>query len=196
VSAPSTTTSTTTGAGPRQPLFDLSGIDLSGMVMPPAELERWLPHRTTMALLDGIVWHSPDFHQGVAAHITRDDEFWVSGHFPGRPMLPGVLMVEMGAQVALFLYNKRMPRPKVAAFTRIEDCTFRAAVAPGDRLFILCQEHRLNSRMFISDVQGWIEGKRLAFEARITGVSIDQYMDNLFPGVSGANGASTDGKSR
>lgn len=165
-------------AGGKAPIFDLAAIDLTARALSRQELERWNPHRGDMALIDWIVWHSPDFRQGVALKQVRREEFWVPGHFPGKPMFPGVLMIETGAQLGVFLYNARFPKPKIAAFTRIEDASFRSAVEPGDNLLILSQEVRFSPRRFVSDIQGWVldehhKPDRLAFDARIHGMAID-----------------------
>jgi 3-hydroxyacyl-[acyl-carrier-protein] dehydratase len=125
-----------------------------------------------MAMLDWVVWHAADFTRGVGLKLVRSDEFWVEGHFPGRPMFPGVLMIETGAQLASFLYNSRFVKPRLPVFTRIEDASFRAAVVPGDELYLLCQDVKFSQKRFISDIQGIVAGK-IAFEARITGMSGD-----------------------
>ena len=159
------------GEAPRQPklIVDLEGIDLGGKVLSRTDLERWNPHRGPFVQLDGVVWTLPDFSQGVGVKHVRDDEFWVAGHFPGRPMMPGVLMVEAGAQLASYLYYSRIGAPCIAGFTRIENTVFRGKVVPGDDLYLLCREVKYRPRLFISDVQGIVEG-RLVFESRITGM--------------------------
>jgi 3-hydroxyacyl-[acyl-carrier-protein] dehydratase len=152
-------------------LFNLDGIDLSRRLLNREQLERWNPHRGQMALIDHVVWYSDDFKRGVALKHVRDDEFWVPGHFPGRPMLPGVLMIESGAQLATFLYNVRFPEPRIAAFIRLDEATFRAPVVPGDDLYLICQEVKFTPRRFSSDIQGMVDGK-VAFDARITGMAV------------------------
>lgn len=159
------------GAGSKPVLFDLDGIDLAARLISRQRLESWNAHRGQMALLDWVVWHTPDYTRGIGLKHVRDDEFWVPGHFPGRPMLPGVLMIETGAQLASYLYNARFPKPKIAAFTRIEDASFRAAVGPGDDLYLLAREVRVSPKRFISDIQGYVDN-RVVFEARITGMAV------------------------
>jgi 3-hydroxyacyl-[acyl-carrier-protein] dehydratase len=158
-------------AGARPTLIDLSTIDLSARLLSRQQIERWNAHRGAMAMIDWIIWYSSDFKLGVALKQVRADEFWVDGHFPGRPMLPGVLMIESGAQLASFLYNIRFPEPKIAAFIRIEEATFRTPVAPGDDLYLLCREVKFTPKRFSSDIQGLVGGK-VAFEARITGMAL------------------------
>ncbi len=150
-------------------LFDVSGLDLAQTVLTRTDLERWNAHRGHMAQLDGIVWHADDYSKGVAIKHVRDDEFWVDGHFPGDPIMPGVLMVEAGAQLANFLFFVRRKKEAIAGFTRIEDTVFRDKVKPGDDLLILCRDIKYHPRRFISDIQGLVDG-RVVFSSKITGM--------------------------
>lgn len=159
-------------AASKQPLIDLSGIDLRANVADRAGIAEWIPHRDQMALLDTIVWHDEEFSSGVARWAVRDDEFWVSGHFPAKAMLPGVLQVEAGAQLACYLYNRRYARTNPAAFLRIEDAVFRLQVEPGHDFYLLCKEVKCSTRRFITQVQGVIHGDQIAFEARIHGMNM------------------------
>src|SRR5438552_13609490 len=91
---------------PPQLLFDISGIDLNHLEFGPDEILRQNPHRDHMEQLNGIVWVDPSNFKILGYKDVRDDEFWVSGHIPGRPLLPGVLMLEAGAQAACFFIKK------------------------------------------------------------------------------------------
>jgi 3-hydroxyacyl-[acyl-carrier-protein] dehydratase len=153
-------------------VIDLSQIDLTKLMYTREQVMQHIPHRGDMLLIDGIVWESADHTKGVAIKRIRGDEFWVKGHFPERPLLPAVLMVEAGAQLACFLYNIRMPEPKIVAFVRIDNAAFRSMVQPGDNLYLLCSETKFGRRRFVSDIQGVVNG-RLAFEASISGMNVD-----------------------
>lgn len=158
------------GAGVRQ-LFEIGGIDLTKRIFDRDAIARLNPHRGEMALLDAIVWTTADYKQGLALKQIKSTEFWVPGHFPGKPMFPGVLMIEAGAQLACFLYNVRQPVPRLVAFLRIEDASFRNMVSPGDDLYLLCSEVKFGRRRFVSDIQGMV-GDRIAFDARISGMAM------------------------
>jgi 3-hydroxyacyl-[acyl-carrier-protein] dehydratase len=158
------------GAGGRvEPFVDLSSIDLSGVMMDQAAMQKLLPHRDVMFMLDSVVWHADDFTLAVAAKKIRDDEFWCKGHIPGRPILPGVLMVESGAQHASIMYYARVKTDKFAGFTRIEDTAFRGMVVPGDTLYLVTREVKFSMRRFVADVQGIVDDK-IVFESRVTGM--------------------------
>ncbi|MFI4882761.1 MAG: 3-hydroxyacyl-ACP dehydratase FabZ family protein [Phycisphaerales bacterium JB064] len=153
-------------------LFSLDGIDLSSQIFDAQGVERVLPHRGDMRLIDRVVWHNEGYTQAVAARSVKADEFWVPGHFPGKPMFPGVLQIEAGAQLACFMFLIRHSEPYLAAFLRIENAAFRSMVAPGDELIVLGQEVKFGRRRFTANVQGMV-GDRIAFEATVSGMAID-----------------------
>jgi 3-hydroxyacyl-[acyl-carrier-protein] dehydratase len=138
-------------------------------MMDQAAMQKLLPHRDVMFMLDSVVWHADDFTLAVAAKKIRDDEFWCKGHIPGRPILPGVLMVESGAQLASIMYYARVKTDKFAGFTRIEDTAFRGMVVPGDTLYLVTREVKFSMRRFVADVQGIVDDK-IVFESRVTGM--------------------------
>ncbi|MDR0448977.1 MAG: 3-hydroxyacyl-ACP dehydratase FabZ [Rickettsiales bacterium] len=101
------------------------------------EIEDIIPHRGTMLLLDGAKNMTKTSATGL--HNVRDDEFWCCGHFPGNPVMPGVLQVEALAQTACLVALKAMmdkfPDQRGAGyFTKIENCKFTRMVLPGDVL--------------------------------------------------------------
>lgn len=160
-----------------EPIFDLTGIDLGACRADKEEIARWNPHRGVMALVDKVVWLSDDLTRGVGLKRIRDDEFWVPGHFPGKPMYPGVLMIESAAQFASYMFSFRKGAPTLAAFLRIEDAAFRNMVVPGDDLVILNQNVRMQRKRFVCRVQGLVgmgtRAERVAFDATVSGMAIE-----------------------
>ncbi len=152
-----------------QALFDPTGIDLNARLMDKEGIEQWIPHRGDMSLLDGVVWLSQDKSRVIGVKHNRSDEFWVPGHFPEIPLLPGVLMVEAAAQLMSTQYNMKVGSNRTGIFTRIENCAFRQSVTVGDDLYILVQELKFGGRRFQGAVQGWVNGK-VAFDAQLSGI--------------------------
>lgn len=155
-------------------LFDVSSLDMSAVVASRDRIASINPHRGMMALLDSVVWISEDGSRGVGLKRVRGDEFWCEGHFPGKPLYPGVLQIESAAQLACYLYNIRRPTVKTCVFLRIDNASFRSMVQPGDDLLLLCQDVKFGRRRFVCEVQGVLGAvnPRVAFEAQITGMNI------------------------
>lgn len=154
---------------PVEPILDLSRIDLSACAADRAGIALYNPHRPPFALIDSIIWHDAALDNGVAVWNVRHDEFWVPGHIPGEPLVPGVLMIEAGAQLSSYMYYKRSGKGWFAGFTRIEDVTFRGRVVPGDTFYLLCVCQKYSPKRFISKIQG-IVNNSIAFEGTITGM--------------------------
>ena len=159
------------GGGAIRPLLDLATVDLNAALVDREGIAKLNPHRGDMALLDRIVCMLDGGSRGAGVKVVRGDEFWCAGHFPGNPVFPGVLQIEAAAQLACYLYNLRNPQSELCVFTRIDECTFRRMVKPGELLLLLCQDIKFSRRRFKCDVQGWV-GDQVAFVAKISGMSL------------------------
>lgn len=151
-------------------LFDLSDIDMNQVMYDVSEIEKTNPHRGDMRLLDGVIWADDEFLKVVAYKDVRQDEFWVPGHIPGRPLYPGVLMIESAAQLSSFMMI-RLFGAEFVGFVGVDSVKFRRQVVPGDRLILVGEAISKRKRRCISKMQGWV-GEEMAFEAEITGMPI------------------------
>ena len=104
-----------------------------------AEIEAILPHREPFLLIDEVVELEPG-ERVVARKQVRPDEWYLAGHFPGRPVMPGVLIVEAMAQTgAVAVLAQEENRGRLALFAGIDDVRFKRIVEPGDELELECR---------------------------------------------------------
>ena len=102
-------------------------------------IETIIPHRDPFILLDRVLELEPGV-KVVAEYTVRADAWWFAGHFPERPVMPGVLIVEAMAQTgAIAVLVEEANRGKIAFFAGIDDCRFKRVVEPGDVLTLTCE---------------------------------------------------------
>jgi 3-hydroxyacyl-[acyl-carrier-protein] dehydratase len=152
-------------------LFDLAGVDLDRVLHGVDEIEKTNPHRGHMRMLDAITRMNEEDQTFAAFKDVRDDEFWVPGHIPGRPIFPGVLMIEAAAQLASFMMLRWLKIDGFIGFAAVDGVKFRGQVVPGDRFHLIGKQVDLRKRRSICAVQGLVRGT-MVFEAQITGMPI------------------------
>jgi 3-hydroxyacyl-[acyl-carrier-protein] dehydratase len=150
-------------------LFDLSSIDLNRIVHSQEQIREVLPHRHEMELLTAIVYD--DGTTGVGYKDLTMEDFWVRGHIPGRPLFPGVLMIECAAQLCGYITMLRQPEMGFVGFAKCDEARFRGTVVPPGRLYMIARMVELNRRRAVAKCQGVYNGN-LVFEATITGMSV------------------------
>ena len=152
-------------------LIDLDRVDPAQVVLTRAEIYERLPQRYEFQLLGGVCMLDRKRKQVVAFADVAADDWWVRGHLPGRPLLPGVLMLEMAGQLSALITSLCGDVKGFLGFGGVNDCRFREAVSPPTHLTLLCVVTQFRSRRVVSKTQGVIDG-RIIFEAEITGISI------------------------
>ena len=152
--------------------LDPANLDLGRIVADREAIRRVNPQRFEMEQLTAIVLM--DEQQKVIAGYkdVGTDEFWVRGHMPGYPILPGVLICEAAAQLcAYYIATHGLMSGDYIGFGGLENVRFRSMVRPGDRLVLIGKATRLNRRQTIFNVQGFV-GSTMVFHADIIGVPL------------------------
>lgn len=150
-------------------LIDFETLQNFPVVKDVAAIEAVNPHRGAMRLLDGIVYSNMDTRMFAAYKDIRDDEFWVPGHIPGRPIFPGVLMIEAAAQLASYSCLSYYTDVPFMGFAGTDGVKFRGQVTPGQRLWVVLHQTELRRRRCTCASQGIVDGQ-LVFEATIRGM--------------------------
>ncbi len=134
------------------------------------DIEKYLPHRKPMLLLD-----SAELEEGVARGKLqiKGDEWFVQGHFPDAPVVPGVILCEILAQTTAFLIADGVPENKTPYLVGLDDVRLKRPVAPGDLFESECKVERIKEPFYFTDCKGYVGGK-LCVKARLSFALIDK----------------------
>jgi len=157
---------------PPQTLLDIGSVDLSSTVVTREQIYEVIPHRYEFALLDGFCHLDLQTREMVAYKEVRGDDYWVRGHIPGRPLMPGVLMIEASAQMISYFVKVASPHDGFMGFGGVDNVKFRGQVVPGDRLVLVGKMEEIRpGRRAIGVAQGLVNGT-MVYEGRITGLMV------------------------
>ncbi|MCA9142061.1 MAG: beta-hydroxyacyl-ACP dehydratase [Planctomycetales bacterium] len=126
-----------------------------------------------MEQLTAVVYEDNEKHICVGYKDITDQEFWVRGHMPNMPLMPGVVMLEAAAQLCSYYVQKHdMLGSPMVGFGGLEDVRFRDPVLVGSRLILMCELSKIRrGRMLVSRFQG-VVGESIAVEGVIKGIPI------------------------
>lgn len=154
-------------------IVDLDTIDFSRVVADLDEIRKYNPQRFEMEQLTAIVYEDPVKVVCVGYKDVTEHEFWVRGHMPGMPLMPGVVMLEAVAQVCCYCSHKfKLLGESVVGFGGLEDVRFREPVVPGDRLVVMCELLKLRKPyLLVCRFQG-VVGKNIVVDGQLKGIPI------------------------
>ena len=133
------------------------------MILDTTEIQKILPHRHPFLLVDRII----ELEEGkrvVGIKSVTANEFWVPGHFPGKPLMPGVLILEALAQTGavLVLLTTGDPQSKLLLFAGVDQGKFRRPVVPGDQLRLECEMVQYRPSACRMQGRAYVDGKLVA----------------------------------
>ena len=154
-------------------LVDLSQVDFNHMVASPEEIRRYNPQRFEMEQLSAVVYVNEKDYSCVGYKDVTDREFWVRGHMPNLPLMPGVVMLESIAQLCSFVTQRYdLLGAAMVGFGGLENVRFRDPVVPGDRLIVMCRLEKVRrGRVIVCQFQGAVED-RVVVEGTLKGIPI------------------------
>jgi 3-hydroxyacyl-[acyl-carrier-protein] dehydratase len=144
------------------------------MLMDVNEIQTIIPHRFPFLLIDSILELEPTKRIVGIKNVTINEPFF-QGHFPGAPVMPGVLIVEAMAQVAAVMVLKELPdrKNKLVYFSGIDRARFRHPVVPGDQLRMVVETIKMRPRHGKLKAEGFVRD-RLVAEAEIFSTIVDR----------------------
>ena len=159
---------------PKDLLIDLAEVDFNHVVANLDEIRQHNPQRFEMEQLTAIVYDDVKEKICVGYKDVTDKEFWVRGHMPGMPLMPGVMMCEAAAQMCSYYAHKHhlLGDCKVVGFGGMEDVYFRDPVRPGDRLVVVCKMLKVRiGAIIVCRFQEFV-GQSLVADGKIKGIPL------------------------
>ena len=154
-------------------IVDPNILDFDNVIADLDEIRRHNAQRFEMEQLTAIIYEDQVRHACAGYKDITDQEFWVRGHMPGMPLMPGVVMLESAAQMCSYFAHKyNLLGDGMVGFGGLEDVRFRDPVVPGDRLIVMCELIKARrNRMIVCRFQGVVDGN-LVLEGILKGIPI------------------------
>jgi 3-hydroxyacyl-[acyl-carrier-protein] dehydratase len=166
-------TSANTPVPSKDLILEPSAYDLDRVLADSEAIRRCNPQRFEMEQLTAIVYDDRESGICVGYKDVSSDEFWVRGHMPGMPLMPGVIMCEAAAQLCSYHVHKhKLMGEAMLGFGGLDQVRFRGTVVPGDRLVIAAQKLQLRPGAMIRSRFQCFVREQVVCEGEIRGIPI------------------------
>ena len=148
--------------------------DQAAGVITISDIQKLLPHRYPFLLVDRVLEYVPGESITAIKNVTINEPFF-QGHFPGAPIMPGMLILEALAQAGGILVSKSLEGPlgnRIFMFTGVEKAKFRRPVVPGDQLVLRCFDVKRRLTLCKMRAQALVDGQ-VAAEAELSAAVVD-----------------------
>jgi 3-hydroxyacyl-[acyl-carrier-protein] dehydratase len=139
----------------------VEAMEAAPITMDILEIQRWIPHRYPFLLIDRVLDLVPNVHITTIKNVTANEEFF-QGHFPGHPVMPGVLIMESMAQTAAVFARYSEPellKNKTFYLVGADNFKWKKMVVPGDQLTIVMKSVKKRNPLWIMDGEVFVDGK-------------------------------------
>lgn len=154
---------------PPQPLIELSNLNFDNVIADQEAIRKVNPQRFDMEQLTAIIYADPETNSFAGYKEVTQDEFWVSGHMPDYPLMPGVLICEAAAQLSSwYCVTYNIMGGAFIGFGGLENVRFRVPVIPDCRLLLVGKFTKIHRRQSLAHMQAFVD-ERMVFEGDIIG---------------------------
>ena len=154
-------------------IIDPSLLDPDNPIADIEAIRELNPQRFEMEQLTAILYEDVERNACAALKEITEDEFWVRGHMPGMPLMPGVVMLEAVAQLSSYFTQRHdLLGAEMVGFGGVDEVRFRGVVTPGDQLILMVELVRVRrNRMIVAAFQG-VVGDNIVLEGTLRGIPI------------------------
>jgi len=154
-------------------ILPFSEFDPNRVIADREEIQKINPQRHEMQQLDAIVFEDLDRRICVGYKDATPNEFWVRGHMPDMPLMPGVIMCEAAAQLASYFASRHdLLGSPLIGLGGLEEVRFRNIVVPGKRLYLMTEQIKIRrGAVIVCRFQGYVD-EQIVVEGQIKGVPL------------------------
>ena len=167
-------------------ILDPATLDLDKVIADQAEIYRYIPQRFELQQLDAVVLADFERRICVGYKDITPNEFWVRGHMPGFPLMPGIVICEAAAQISTYFVQKYdLLGVEMVGFGGLDDVRFRDVVLVGDRLVMVVQLLKARRKQMIQCRFECFVRNKLVCEGKIIGVPLPTNLLAIRPKLEG-----------